>query len=227
MTELKGPTANQDVALPLQLPPESFLESILDGGSTLLQQQCTYAIPFASQALQHASGLLSIITMPLIRHFQESDIISAFQEYIPWLLDAYLRLHEIQMRWHSLFPSVLPLLLQNTLQFLSVFEKANSIDTCIRQKAFTLLVLLCMEMSSQSLGKLISDGQESSDYQLLCTSLAKIAKACIHSRPISRLVTSQLIPVLEKLMIGNEDAEKTDLWVSIQSRIANELLMPV
>ncbi|OTA56852.1 phosphatidyl inositol 3-kinase-like protein [Hypoxylon sp. EC38] len=211
--ELKAPLTNRDVSVHLQLPPDSFLASAAGGDLRKLQQQCTYAILSASHALQHAFGLVSIMSIPLTQHYPEFDIMSSFQEHIPWLFDAYLHLHQIQVRWQYIFPSVLPSLLRNTLQFLRVLEAASDVNVCIQQKAITLLVLLCMELSNQSLGNLVVDGQGNSDYQLLCMSLVKVAKFCMHSKPLSRLVTSQLIPALEKPMIGNEDAiVDTDIW---------------
>ncbi|KAI0883853.1 phosphatidyl inositol 3-kinase [Annulohypoxylon maeteangense] len=211
--ELKSPSANRDVPVQLQLPPDWFLASIADGELKPLLQQCTYDIALASHALHHASGLLSIMAMPLLHHSSEFDIVSSFQEYIPWLFDAYFHLHETQVQWRSTLPGILPLFLENSLQFLDVLEAASSVDSCVEQKVSTSLVLLCMEMSTQSLGVLIADGQGNSDYKLLCLSLARVAKSCLHSKPISRLVTSQLIPALEKPIIGSEaHIAETDFW---------------
>ncbi|XDG07583.1 hypothetical protein ABKA04_007198 [Annulohypoxylon sp. FPYF3050] len=210
---LKAPSTNRDVPVQLQLPPDWILTSVTGDDSRLLQQQCTYEIASASHALHHATGLLSIMAMPLLHHSPEFDIVSSFQEYIPWLFDAYFHLHGTQAQWQYLLPSVLSLFLQNSLQFLDAFEIASSIDGCVEQKVSTLLVLICMEISSQRLGALITHGQDNVDYRLLCLSLAKVARACTLSKPISRLVTSQLIPTLEKSIIGSEaDLTETDFW---------------
>lgn len=212
---LKAPLTNRDVPVQLQLPLDWILTSITGDDSRLLQQQCTYEIMSASHALHHATGLLSIMAMPLLHHSPEFDIVSSFQEYIPWLFDAYFHLHGTQAQWQYILPSVLSLFLQNSLQFLDAFEVASSIDGCVEQKVSTLLVLICMEISSQRLGSLIAHGQENDEYRVLCLSLAKVARACTISKPISRLVTSQLIPTLEKSIIGSEaDLTETDFWVS-------------
>ncbi|KAI1772713.1 phosphatidyl inositol 3-kinase [Hypoxylon cercidicola] len=211
VTESKAPSTNRDIALHLQLPPDSFFESTGNGDSSLLQQQCTYTISSASQALHHASGLLSIMTSAMIRHVSEFGIMSAFEEHIPWVLDAYLHLYEAQMQWRSKFPEVSPVLLRSTLQLFDALETANSIDICIQQKASTLLVLLCMEVTNISLDDFYI--HECPEYDLLCTSLAKVAKACMHSKPISRLVTSQLIPALMKLFGPFADpCDESDLY---------------
>ncbi|KAI0897246.1 phosphatidyl inositol 3-kinase [Annulohypoxylon nitens] len=210
---LKAPLTNRDVPVQLQLPLDWTLTSITGDDSRLLQQQCTYEIISASHALHHATGLLSIMAMPLLHHSPEFDIVSSFQEYIPWLFDAYFHLHGTQAQWQYILPSVLSLFLQNSFQFLDAFEVASSIDGCVEQKVSTLLVLICMEISSQRLGSLIAHGQENDEYRVLCLSLAKVARACTLSKPISRLVTSQLIPTLEKSIIGSEaDLTETDFW---------------
>ncbi|KAH9994734.1 phosphatidyl inositol 3-kinase [Xylariaceae sp. FL0662B] len=207
--DLKTPLTNRDVALHLQLPTDTFLQSTACDDLKLLQQQCTYTLPLASQALQHASGLLSILSIPLIHSSSGFDILTPFQDHIPWLLDAYLLLHGTQSRWQYMSPSLLPLFLQNVLQLLEVFETLSSVDASIQRKAYSLLALLCMEMSTQLIGKPATEEQEDSEHHLLCLSLGRVAEACVHSKPLARLVTSQLIPILEKLTVGSDG---TDLW---------------
>ncbi|KAL7620953.1 serine/threonine-protein kinase M1 [Parahypoxylon ruwenzoriense] len=212
-TGLKSPFTSRNLALRFQLPPDAFLESIAYGDLKLLQQHCTYAVLSASQALQHASCLVSIMLIPLVHPCPGFGIVSAFQEYIPWLFDAYLHLHETSTRWQHILPSFLPVLLRNALQLLEAFEAGSSLDVCIQRKANALLILLCTELSNQSSGAFLADAQNNPDYQLFCISLVKVAGICIHSKPASRLVSSQLIPALEKLTIGNETTVSgTDLW---------------
>ncbi|KAI1475228.1 hypothetical protein F4774DRAFT_301721 [Daldinia eschscholtzii] len=210
---LKTHSLNRDIPVHLHLPPEPFLISTAPGDLKLLQQQCTYVIPLASQALQHASCLLHIMSMPLTGRYAEFDIISSFQEYIPWLFDAYLYLHNTQVQWHHIFPPVISILLNNTLQFCQTVDTTDKFDACIQEKASTLLVLLCIEMASHSLDRVVVTGQDSPEFQLLCRSLGKVAKVCLRSELISRLAASQLIPALEKLILGNEATiSGTDLW---------------
>ncbi|KAI5867447.1 phosphatidyl inositol 3-kinase [Durotheca rogersii] len=204
---------SRDIALRLQLPSDSFLMSIPGGDLRLLQQQCTYTIQLASQALQHAYCLVSVLSIPWTHQCPGFDIISAFQESTPWLFDAYLHLHEASAQWQHLALNFLPLFLKNTMQLLGALENASSPDVCIQQKASTLLIILCIEMSNQSSGKPLTDDPETPDYKLLCMALVKVAKTSIRSGPVSRLIVSQLIPALEKLTIGNEAAASgADLW---------------
>ncbi|KAI0173613.1 phosphatidyl inositol 3-kinase [Hypoxylon sp. FL1284] len=231
LAELKVPSTGRDTAILLQLPPDSFLESTGSGDLSLLQQQCTYPLSSASQALQHASGLISIIASPVLRHASKFDIISSFQEYIPWVLDAFLHLYQAQMRWQSIFPDMPPLLLRKALQFIDVLGTASSMDMCTQQKASTLLVLLCIEISNQSINYFLSDLNERPEYSMLCASLVKVVKASMHSKPISRLVTSQLIPALMKLLAAfGADMEGTDLWkclMLLQEVVADPIPTPI
>ncbi|KAI1080546.1 phosphatidyl inositol 3-kinase [Whalleya microplaca] len=207
--DLKAPPTNRDVALRLQLPTDTFLQSTACDDLKLLQQQCTYTLPLASQALQHASGLLSILSIPLTHPCTGFENLTPFQDYIPWLLDAYLLLHGTQSQWKYMSPTLLPLFLQNVLQLLESFEASSSVGASIQQKAQTFLALLCMEMSSQLIEKPGTEGQDDPDYKLLYSSLGKVAEHCVHYKPLARLVSSQLIPILEKLAVGSDG---TDLW---------------
>ncbi|KAI1460108.1 phosphatidyl inositol 3-kinase [Annulohypoxylon moriforme] len=214
--ELKAPSTNRDVPIKLRLPPDWLLTSIAGDDLTPLQQQCTYDIALASHALQHASGLLSVMSMPLLRHSPEFDIISSFQEYIPWLFDAYLHLQQIQVQWQHMLPAVLPLFLENSLQIFDAFETASSIDSCMEQKVTTCTVLFCIEILRQVLLEVIFQGNENglnSNYNLICSTFVRVAGACIRSKPISRLVTSHLIPAFEKpLLEFEDDILHADLW---------------
>lgn len=139
---------------------------------------------------------------------------SVFQEHTSWALDAYLHLYKVQMRWRSVFPDVPAILLRSALHFLDALETEKSLDSCIQQKAYMLSVSLCMELSSLSYDCFLSY-YERPDRELFCIALFKVAKACIRSKPISRLVTLHLIPALVKLtedLIG-EDIDE-DLLVS-------------
>ncbi|KAI1392547.1 phosphatidyl inositol 3-kinase [Hypoxylon trugodes] len=207
----------RDVSFRLQLPPDSFFTSIACGDLKLFQQQCTHAVPSASQALQHASGLLSIMAIPLTHQRPEFDTISTFQENIPWLLDAYLSFHKTQTRWQHISPSVLPDLLRDLVQLIKVHETTDGADISIQRKMYTTFILLCVEMSTQFVPELMVDGQENPNYQLFCISLVKVSTLSMEFEPILRLVKSLLIPVLEKLTWVEDDAtSETDLWRSVE-----------
>ncbi|KAI2611792.1 phosphatidyl inositol 3-kinase [Hypoxylon sp. NC1633] len=205
--ELKAPSTNRDIAIHMQLPPDSYCIPMANGRSDRpVTFYSTYVITLASQALQHASGLLSIMAIPLLHRCPEFELMSAFEEYTPWLLEAYIRLHETQMQWQYMFPSVLSLLSQTALRFLTTYDSSNTINVSFQQKATALLVLLCIEISGQPFWNLAVMEQGRSDCHLLCMSLVKVAKACTQSKPMSQLVTSQLIPVLKKLTAGNDNS---------------------
>ncbi|KAI5922289.1 phosphatidyl inositol 3-kinase-like protein [Camillea tinctor] len=214
--DLRTPPTNQDIPLQLNLPPVSLLES-LECDSPQLQQQCTYTLSSASQAFQHASGLLSILSAPLLLERSEFDIISTFHEYLPWLLDAYLLLHETQDRWRSLLPNCLTQLLHNVLQVLDTCQGSSKIDGSVQEKAYGLLVVLCLKHSNRLLANFATTETTGSDDRLLCLSLIHIAKSCLSLKPISRLVASQLMPTLDKLTVQHSAATAdTDIWRSVE-----------
>ncbi|KAI1494605.1 phosphatidyl inositol 3-kinase-like protein [Biscogniauxia mediterranea] len=217
LNELNPPPTNRDISLQLKLPPDSFLESVECDNLQSLQQRCTYTLPLASQAFHHASGLLSILSAPLLHGRSEFDIISTFHEYLPWLLDAYLLLHETQDRWKSLLPNYLLQLLHNILRILDEFQDASKIESTVQEKLYGLLVVLCLKLSSRLLTNFPTTENASSDVHLLCLSLIKVANACLSIKPISRLVASQLIPTLEKLTAQHSaTTNDTDIWRCVE-----------
>lgn len=216
LKEPKAPATRRNLSSPIRLPPDSFLETIQDGDSQLLQQQCTYTLPSASQAIRHASGLLSIMSIPFTRRTSGYDIISPFQEYISSVLDAHISLHEAQQQWQYACPSPLPFLLQNALRFLEVFQKIKSIDPLVHEKTYIVLVIICTEMSNHPTLNFTED-RSGPDAQLLCKALIQVADASLYHKPVSRLVTSHLLPSLGNQLVHDDAAVvKNDLWVSVE-----------
>lgn len=217
LKEPKASATSRNSVFTVRLPPDSFLETVHAEDSHLLQQQCTYSLSSVSQTLRHASGILSIMSLPFIRPTPGFDIMSPFQECISSILDAHLYLHEAQRQWQYASPSPLPFLLQNDLRFLEAFQTLKNIDPLVQEKAYIVLVILCTEMSNHPTPNFTED-KSGSDAQLLCKTLVKVADACLYYKPVSRLVASHLRPALENQLAHDDDAAvvKDDLWVSIQ-----------
>ena len=173
----------------------------------LARQQCSYTLSYISQALQHASGLLTIMSLPFAR-----------QDYVPSLLDAYLSLHDVQKRWHSSLPSSLPLLVRNILGLIESLDRARHTDLLVREKAFIVLAIMCTEMSDYP-GLDFTEKGCASDAHLLCAGLITVASACLTYKSVARLAMAQLLPSLEKQLIhdgdDDNDAAKTDIWVRV------------
>jgi serine/threonine-protein kinase ATR len=183
----------------------------------LLQQQCTYKLLTVSHALRHASSLLSIMTTPLGPQRLVDDIVSSFLECLPWVLDSHFAFYEVQVRWRAVFPSCISMLLRNVLQLIAAFQDLGDIDSSLKQKANSLLVLLAIE-SAEHYDQLHVDAKDAdSAEQLFCSTLITVAGLCKKHEPTLRLVASQLIPCLEKLSIHADImSEGTDSRVSMR-----------
>ena len=229
LKEIKNTSLTKDLPIGLRLPPDSFLETIESQDLQLAQQQCSYTLSFVSQALQHASGLLTIMSLPFTRQIPGMAIVSSFQDYLPSLLDSFLTLHDVQQRWHAAFSGSLPKLLQNNLSLIESFDTNTNRgpEHLVREKAFIVLTILCTEVSDQP-GLNVSQQDPNPDVKLLCTGLVTVAGACLSHKPVSRLARSQLLPVLEKQLISdinddNDSAGRTEFWVSAMGHVLSNI----
>ncbi|KAI0475823.1 phosphatidyl inositol 3-kinase-like protein [Xylariaceae sp. FL0804] len=191
----------------LRLPMDSYLESLGGCDLQLLQQQCTYTISSESQALEHAFGLLSLVSISFSLPRPRVVVAPSFQEFAPWLLDSQLFLHQTSSRRDGAAQANLPRLLQSTLQLLEALWDVEEAEPSIREKACAILVLFCAELAAQRLSGKSPRSVAAGDERVLHRSLLSIAKACLTLKPLSRLVSSQLIPSLDKL---NKHENATD-----------------
>ncbi|KAI0019098.1 phosphatidyl inositol 3-kinase-like protein [Xylariomycetidae sp. FL0641] len=208
LLNLRHFSLSRDVGLHLQLPPLSYLESVVGSDLQILEQQCTYSLPSVSQAFHYASRLLAILSAPMNTPGFAREIVSYHQQFVPWLLDAISSLHNAQSRWQEALPGDIPHLMQIMLQIFEGLNAARYADAAIREKANALLVLLCIHtVDTTHRAHNVSIPNE-----LLCSSLIAVAAGCLSYKPVSRLVQSQLIPFLEKLIIpGDNDEANSDL----------------
>ncbi|KAJ2996721.1 hypothetical protein NUW58_g883 [Xylaria curta] len=140
-----SPSPNRDPILKLRLPQDSFLESLGYAQLRPLQEQCTYTINPASHALRHAIDLLSLLSIPLVGHQLSSNAPPIFQETIPWLVDASVRINAIQSSWRDLSGPCLPRLLRSTIEILDAMKFLVNTDILVKQKTYILLVHLCVD----------------------------------------------------------------------------------
>jgi hypothetical protein len=144
-----------------------------------------------------------------------SNITTSFQEVTPWLIDAAIRMQVMQDRWQHLSRSCLPRLLQNTVNILDNMKLMMNANALVKEKAYILLVYLCVDALDKRQATYWSANKTGVDEQLLSAAIVKVSEACFSFRTVSRLATSQIIPLLEKPV--NYDANAApggDLWVS-------------
>ncbi|KAI8948096.1 phosphatidylinositol 3 [Xylaria longipes] len=210
-------SANRDPLLKLQLPQDSLLESLCCGQTRPLQEQCTYTLNLASHALRHASHLLSLLSIPLVGHQLVSNAPPPFQEIIPWLIDAAVRINVTQNRWRDLSRSCLPQFLRSTIKILDTTKRLVNADMLVEEKAHILLVHLCADALRQRRAAFGLENVTGVDDKLLSVAIVKISEACLSSAPVSRLASSQITPMLEKpLSYENITPTETDLWRSLE-----------
>ncbi|KAI1864693.1 hypothetical protein JX265_008417 [Neoarthrinium moseri] len=193
--EIKSTIAEKDISLSLRLPVDSVLEETAPGGDlSALQQQCTYRINTVSHALRHASCLLNVVANLLSSRQLSSAMVSSPLECLPWLLDSCYELGEAHDLWHTLCPTIMPSLLQTAAQLTTI-----------------------LSLSAMAAGRLdrLATTAENGELlrQLLCSNILTLARLSLDHRPVAKLVSAQLLPILEKLSIhGDLLAPGTDLW---------------
>ncbi|KAI1176429.1 phosphatidylinositol 3 [Nemania sp. FL0916] len=211
------PSANRDPLLKLQLPQDGLYRSLGNSQVQPPQEQCTYTITLASHALRHASHLLSLLSIPLLNEQLSSSTPQPYQEGIPWLIDASVRMSAIQSRWRHLSSSYLSHHLHRTIKVLDVTKLLSNVDPLVREKGCILLVRLCVDALAQRDMALGRDDEIRVDDQLLSVTAVKIAEACLSFSTVSRLASSQIIPMLEKpLSYLGIVPNGTDLWRSLE-----------
>ncbi|KAI1436976.1 phosphatidylinositol 3 [Xylaria sp. CBS 124048] len=208
---------SRDSSLQLRLPQDSLLESFRCGLSSTLYDQCTYTINLVSHAIQHASCLLSLLFVPLVNPQLSSSITPSFQESIPWLIDAAIRMKLTQDRWRHLPHLQTPQVLRNALKILDTMKLMVNTDPLVLEKTYVLLIHHCVDALSQRLTTSMVENHTEVDDQLLSISIVKISEACLSFSTVSRLATAQIIPILEKVINGDKIAsDGSDLLRSLE-----------
>ncbi|TGJ81418.1 hypothetical protein E0Z10_g7330 [Xylaria hypoxylon] len=211
------PSTNRNHLPKLQLPQDSFLESVGCGQLRPLQEQCTYTIDLASHALRHASDLLSLLYIPLVGDQLSPNMPPSFQEAIPWLIDAAVRMNITQNRWPNFSSSCLPQFLQNTIRILDATKLFVNTDILVKEKAYILLVHLCVDVLARRQAASGIESITGVDDKLLSVSVIKISEACVPFTTVSRLATSQIIPMIEKpISYEKITSTGTDSWRSLE-----------
>ncbi|KAI0096409.1 phosphatidylinositol 3 [Nemania sp. FL0031] len=208
---------NQDTTLTVQLPQDSFLESLGCGQLRPLQEQCTYTINRASYALRHASHLLTLLSIPLVDYRLSSNAPQSLHETTPWLLDAVVRMNLTHNRWPSLSPSYLPQLWHNTIKVTDTGKLLANTNPLIQEKAYTLLVQLCADELTRRRGASGYGKIPIVDNRLLSLAAMRIAEASLVYVTVSRFASLQIMPMLEKPVdYGKITPMETDLWRSLE-----------
>ncbi|KAK2061543.1 phosphatidylinositol 3 [Colletotrichum caudatum] len=186
----------RDVSIDITLPSTATLELLLGKAGTLFVQQTTYAVEHVSQALRQATTLISALAHPSIS--KNSSIISrpSLSELTPWLLDSLLSIRAVQNTWQAVAPSPRADLLKIALNLLP--KKPSPARTALAsQKAYTLLALLCAELSAHPDEILGIDEQSLAARKTLSLALIRLAHAARVYREIGRIAAPKIVFPLE------------------------------
>ncbi len=182
---------------------------------------CTYVIRDAAQGLCHATQILSMLVDVSNAAATEFDATPAFEDYVGWILDTVLGIHELLRRWRA-----------NPV----LFQPCAKLDIMILSAAQTLMKSLWPSLSPSVLRKgygiltIIYSGMLEDPTELpepilqtaICSGLLHLAYMCQKHDSMSRTVTIHLLPALEKIF-----AEETILTkVGTDFRVSRNVLKP-
>ncbi|KAK1990998.1 phosphatidylinositol 3 [Colletotrichum falcatum] len=204
----------RDVSIDITLPSAATLELLLGKTGTLLVQQTTYTVQYASQALRQATTLISALAHPSIS--KSSSIISrpSLSELTPWLLDSLLSIRAVQNTWQAVAPSPRADLLNVALNLLP--DRPSPARTSLAsQKAYTLLALLCAELSAHPDEILGIDEQSLAARKTLSLALVRLAHASLVDREIGRIAAPKIVFPLE--LVCSEDHSLGDAYDFMRS----------
>ncbi|KAK9420883.1 putative Phosphatidylinositol 3 [Seiridium unicorne] len=217
LTEPRSPLTGEDAVISLLLSPTSFLELSVDGQAQPLQQQCSYELTTVFNATRHASSLLTVLANHIGSQHASQDLVSS-SEYIPWLVDSYFALYAIQSKSRAVSFHILPSILKSTMQLTAILQTSTSVDTSLKQKGCSLLVLLAVDAVGGFDQLLPAMPDANTAEELLCSVLLTLASLSSEYKPIANFIALQLIPSLEKLAAQGELVlPDTNLWVSTDS----------
>lgn len=200
----------------ITLPSTTILDDILGKNASHFAKGISYNISDSTHALSQATSLTNVLGYPLLSQDSTFRYLLSWSENKFWLLDVLLDLRHVQKRWELSCNTRPMALIGKVLEIAHGTLRSDEADKALRNKAFTLLVLLCGDMVT-SPGELILDDDAGLHARVTyCKALAAIAKASLWHRAIGRLAESKLVN--ELVLLSSQYAaigEGTDVWVSL------------
>lgn len=178
-------------------------------------RQTTYTVGSMAQGLRQAASLARVLAYPFISQEPSFSCIASLIQNGPWLMDTWLDLRHVQRRWDLAVPSS-PIPLIETALDVAKCPMMNSDSTIsMKNKSYTILVLLCSEIIS-SPDELLRVGPEGERARLVyCKALIAISEASLQSYAVGRLAASKLVQELAFLSPQHPTlGEGTDIWVN-------------
>ena len=191
------------VVLPSDEDHDMFPQENEDG-SVDRPLQCSYVLHDAADSLWHVTNILSMLGDISMEAATSHNAIPAFQDYLAWLLDSFLSIHEMRKRWQTN-----PTLHQSgkksvLLSFCAVHALLSSLrasvsDTIVR-KGYVVIAILCSAVLEEP-----ADLSEESTKLALCSTLLNLVAICRQQDTVLREVSVHLIPGIQAIL-QNESA---------------------
>ena len=165
---------------------------------------CTYRIFDPTEGLRHVTNLLSVLVEISTEAVRSYDATSAFQDYLAWILDSILGVHELHKRRRET-----PQLLQfnnqlEELLFCTVHALVGGVKSfmslMILHKSYVILAILCADIIGRP-AELSGDTIRIT----LCSSLLILSMVCKEDDSMHRLVsfhiTTAVVAALESEIV--------------------------
>lgn len=188
-------------------------------------QNYSYCVDGIENAIRHASSLISILHTAVVPRKSYHRQVISVTEHLPWLADSLESLNEEQKRWKDHYNHTPVPLLKLALDLTG---SLSGVDEVISYKLDSIVVLLSADVAGHPT-ELIGQGQNArTAIRTLALALVHLAEAGVKKRPVSKLISSQLLKPLERLLIECTIYEETnDLHVGFPTLVVLlRLLIP-
>jgi serine/threonine-protein kinase ATR len=163
---------------------------------------CTYVIRDASSGLWHATNVLSMLVDISMESASSHDATPAFQDYLAWILESFLLIHELRKRWEKNPTLQEACKKSKILSFCTVHALLSSLrkflSDSILRKGYALLSILCADLLECS-----AELTEKSVQINLCSSILNLVAVCQEHDSMRQLLSLHLIPTMQTAM-GDE-----------------------
>lgn len=200
-------------SLDLELPERATLSLLLPGRSIADEGHgCSFNFVDRAHATRHACSLLSILHAAASPGNDSRHRFASFNKHLPWLIDSLEALNEDQKRWaaHHDHPSSSLLKLA-----LNLTHSSSGLDQIVLRKLDAIIVLLSADVAGRPNEPDYEDQTTPAANRTLSLALLHLADAAINCRPISKLVTAQLLKPLDNHLTEVHVNNDVDLQVSL------------
>ena len=177
------------------------------------QDQITYRVDRASQAIRHAWALSKGLAVLFSKDGANFSTLPSLISVGPWLLDLWLDLLQVEKCYRNTSEHFESDLLQSVLDVLKYARPSCSSSDFLEQKAATVILILCKELVGH-IDMKTADALGDATRVNYCTALIWITQIAQKSPAIGRLGLTQLVEKTGLLEFDDCTIPSiSDLWV--------------